>query len=468
MKKNGFEDKRLLEAVDHIDKKYISEALGYYDNIEKSVPKRRVGYILSLAACLALLVAAVPLITYLIPRIGTAVGIGTSDGPAGAVGSSDVLSESEIYTDNPISESPIPETDPFTEDWGEITYSSRDEDMSDRDLIERVGTVPKEFYEIINNKLFVNSYATGDRVYVRSDVDGEPDLTVYDKYGQLIAEIDLEGGVDSYRIYELSDGNYLKIRAYDSYYTIKDGVDTKHVIKASVEKFTKDGVSLFETEFDILSDLYFVGEVDGGYIISGGLQNWAHIKEQNYYLYKLDHSGNIVKQIEFKEADGYSIRKIEYIEEEIVLYNYNKKSKNYYKIYLNDSLSTKKTVASDAPVSKTIYSSGFRNYYAYWNAQDFFSGLYEEEGQIKSVIYYEDFILFISEHDTKCFQYYTPHWDGSNIASYTETVYAAYTYDAELIWRTAVDSTDYEYLASLKNEYDEFFNKYNQEQSETE
>lgn len=33
MKKNGFEDKRLLEAIDRIDSKYISEMLGYYDDL---------------------------------------------------------------------------------------------------------------------------------------------------------------------------------------------------------------------------------------------------------------------------------------------------------------------------------------------------------------------------------------------------------------------------------------------------
>ena len=116
MKKNGFEDKRLLEAIDHIDKKYISEALGYYGDVERSAPKRRVGYILSLAACLALLIAAVPLITYLIPRIGIIIG-----GNAGA--GSDQVSTEKNYD--------IPEPE------GGLNF------------IEHVGEVPEEFKEII-------------------------------------------------------------------------------------------------------------------------------------------------------------------------------------------------------------------------------------------------------------------------------------------------------------------------------
>ena len=37
---------------------------------------------------------------------------------------------------------------------------------------------------------------------------------------------------------------------------------------------------------------------------------------------------------------------------------------------------------------------------------------------------------------------------------YTETVYSAYTKDGELIWRSAVDSSDYEKFREISEKYD--------------
>ena len=73
-------------------------------------------------------------------------------------------------------------------------------------------------------------------------------------------------------------------------------------------------------------------------------------------------------------------------------------------------------------------------------------------GYVSSVIEYDDFVLIISERNTKWFEYVPMIY--STIPSYTETVYTAYTYDAEIIWRSAVDSTDYERLAEIKKEYE--------------
>ena len=76
-------------------------------------------------------------------------------------------------------------------------------------------------------------------------------------------------------------------------------------------------------------------------------------------------------------------------------------------------------------------------------------------GYVSSVIEYDDFILIVSERDT---------YEADNIHflhMYTETVYTAYTYDAEIIWRSAVDSTDYERLAEIKKAYEEERDRFN-------
>ena len=72
-----FEDKRLLEALDLIDQDYISETMEYYDDLpevagkthrSKRATRRLVGQVAALAACLMLMSAAIPTVSYVIQR----------------------------------------------------------------------------------------------------------------------------------------------------------------------------------------------------------------------------------------------------------------------------------------------------------------------------------------------------------------------------------------------------------------
>lgn len=441
MKKNGFEDKRLLEAVDQIDKKYISEALGYYDNIEKSVPKRRVGYILSLAACLALLVAAVPLITYLIPRIGTAVGIGTSDGPAGAVGSSDMLSEDEANV-------------------GEITYSHHTDDVSDRELIEQVGEVPKEFVDIINQNLFADIEISRDKIIKKAD---EPyDIEVYDFSGNLLHRIDIKinvPGVTYYdtRIRSLSDGTYLYVAVCLASVSsqIEDATRNTRAVC-----FDENGDVIFDT--DLGKKGYFdnfVETEDAYFLIDSSYQ-----RRYSQFI-KLDKSGKILKSIEMGGSENDSLYLVNYV------------GGTLYALMNNQSLTHKPhetvTVRFDSDLNVIGYSDKEdfpeikRDAYTfeYMYVREFFESRFpgkvfgEAEDTIglrhlaTAVIEYDDFILLVSEHDTK---HYYPLLTMSTPFSFTETVYTAYSHDGEILWRAAVDSTDYDDLARLEAEVEKY------------
>ncbi|MBO5702194.1 MAG: hypothetical protein J6S71_07120 [Clostridia bacterium] len=450
MKKNGFEDKRLLEAVDHIDKKYISEALGYYDNIEKSVPKRRVGYILSLAACLALLVAAVPLITYLIPRIGVIFG-----GTAGA-GSSDMLSENE-------------------ENVGEITYSSRDEDMSDRDLIEHVGEVPKEFVDIINKNLFADIQISGGKVIKYADPPYN--IEVYDLSGKLLHRIDVQIDEPEFWYYEhkvhsLSDGTYLFFVPYQVTYSSQG----ENIINDRVVRFDKNGKVIFDIDLDVkASGFEFFAETDDAYILADG-----SYQRRYCHFIKIDKSGKITKKIEMGGDEYDRLYDVEYV------------NGTLYALMRNQRLTHKPyetvTVRFDSDLNVIGYSDEEdfpeikRDAYTfgYMNVSEFFESRFpdkvfeEAEGTIAlrhlatAVIEYDDFILLVSEHDTK---HYYPLLLMSTPFSFTETVYTAYSFDGNILWRTAVDSTDYEYLARLeaeKEKYDKFAEEYRKKQSTAE
>jgi hypothetical protein len=95
MMKNGFKDTRLLEALDYIDCDLIGEVavkLKFEENApltEEPVMTWRTPFkhwkrMLATAACLLLLSCAIPIINYVLPRVGVAIG-----GNAGA-GTSDV------------------------------------------------------------------------------------------------------------------------------------------------------------------------------------------------------------------------------------------------------------------------------------------------------------------------------------------------------------------------------------------
>ena len=414
------EDKRLLGALDYIDEKYIAEVTEDYeifDPVGKPTREMRLRiarqYIIY-AACLVLLACAMPIVGHIVPQIGEMFG-----GNAGNVGESETV-DGDYFAD-----------------------------MSERDLIEHVGKVPKKFKEIVENNIFQWNFSSDGYVLAFTDkVDG--DIVVYDKSCKIVDTIDFENGntgvFGSYQIYRLSDGNYIKLSSYSSYYLSHGsyaGGETSGRIenKAFVEIITSAGKTVFKTEFDVRNDLEYYYELDDGYIVAGWEQKWSDTVNQSYYIYKLDKSGNIVQQ---RSLDD--VYDIEYTDGELIVYTRQRQWAEtvyvdaYRRHYLNDDLSTRATddgVSPDANKSKRI--------------EDYIPDF--DAGNVTSVIYYDDFVLIISERNTKWFEY-TP-MIYSSMPSYTETVYTAYTYDAEMIWRSAVDSTDYEELAAIKKEYDE-------------
>ena len=439
MKNKVFEDKRLLEAVDMIDKKYISEALGYYRNFEsgKAAPRRRVGYILSLAACLALLVAAVPLITYLIPRIGTAIGVGTTDGPAGIVGSSDVISENEANV-------------------GEITYSQHTDDVSDRELIEQVGEVPREFIGIINQNIFADILISGDKIIKRADVPY--DIEVYDLSGKLLHRIDIKADVPKFTYYDsqihsLSDGSYLYVVPYP-------GTDSSEISNARAVRFDENGTVIFDT---VLGDKgYFecFAETEDAYI----LVDRSYQRRYSRFV-KLDRSGKILKSIQMGGNEYDSLYSVNYV------------GGTLFALMCNQSLTHKPheivTVRFDSDLNVIGYSDKEdfpeikRDAYTfeYMYVREIFESRFpgkvfgEAEDTIglrhlaTAVIEYDDFVLLVSEHDTKL---YLPLYVMSTPFAFTETVYTAYSHEGEILWRRAVDSTDYDGLARLEAEVEKY------------
>ena len=432
MKKNGFEDKRLLEAVDQIDKKYISEALGYYDNIEKSVPKRRVGYILSLAACLALLVAAVPLITYLIPRIGTAVGIGTSDGPAGAVGSSDMLSKNEQSTED----LGIPEPE------GGLTF------------IEHVGEVPEEFKKIVEDDLFSSAEIYGDILITYRNGDNNDLIRILDKSGKVMGEIVIdEPRSYFYRSIQCSDGSFI------AFIDTRDAIDS--AIRIKLIKFDKHGKVLFDNDYQYSRDVFQnIVEVDDGFICIGtrAVKTAASKRSQNdIAVIKLSADGKVENYIEFGGNDYDTIHHVEKMGNGARLYfvmreQGEKKTSSFQKYDLDSHLNiTKRTEITEEEIpddDKPWFTIDGKPYYDY---EDFFEDYDIKKIFSYTVIEYDDFVIAVYDRftSTMTFPEYVVSSTLSPLSYYTERVYAAYTKQGKLIWRTAFDTSNYEFIKEL-------------------
>ncbi len=432
------DDKRLLGALDYIDEKYIAEVTESYKVFEESdgkvsvrrAVKTSVKQIAILAACAMLLSLAVPIVSYIVPQMGEMLG-----GNAGNIG------------------------EPETFDMEGFA------DMSERDLIEHIGEVPEEFAEIINQNLFKNIRVSGDKI-IKAASDDKYNIEVYDLYGNLLHKIKYKfepaGGNLSYRnnIHALSDGNYMMIIPHTTYYVISaPGQSEQREVEARAIKFNKNGRAIFDTLLETkCGEFEYFFEIDSGYLLIGG----SYQKRDRYFL-KLDKHGNLTDNLKGGSSEHDRLYHAEYGEDGLVMYLRDFARSGYDILrqrYSDDyALLESEKYDSDKP-----YTEFYQLPTGHWNVRNFVLGYnpgHKDDpempmlGYVSSVIEYDDFILIVSERDT---------YEADNIHflhMYTETVYTAYTYDAEIIWRSAVDSTDYERLAEIKKAYEEEQDRFN-------
>jgi hypothetical protein len=355
---------------------------------------------------------------------------------------------------------------------GEITYSQNLEDMSDRELIEHIGEVPKEFVDIINQNVFADIQISGGKVIKYADPPYN--IEVYDLSGKLLHRIDIQTDVPEFWYYEhkvhsLSDGTYLFVVPYQVTYSSQG----KNIINDRVVRFDENGKVIFDIDLDIkASGFEFFAETDDAYILADG-----SYQRRYCHFIKIDKSGKITKKIEMGGDEYDRLYVVRYV------------NGTLYALMRNRSL----TGRSNVPVVTVKFDSDLNvigyadrenfpykerdtHTFEYTYVSEFLESRFpdkEKETEAPSgmphlataVIEYDDFILLVSEHDTK---HYYPLLLMSTPFSFTETVYTAYSHDGEILWRAAVDSTDYESLARLeaeKEKYDKFVVEDSQEQS---
>lgn len=473
MKKDtAFEDKRLLEAINHIDSRYVSETMEYYGDLppvggsperDKKVTRKSIRYAITIAACLVLISAVLPVVSYITGGPGFTPG-GTLAGSESESETAAEVIDSENVTEaidsETTSEPAESEPDPdVTEEGG----NSKSPDGFN--YIKHIGEVPEEFAEIVKTNFFKDIYVNNGVLSKYADAGEAHDIELFDIYGKLIAEIDFKDTVVvPRRISVLSDGTYITRSGYDSYYTYRMDPETgksksEQVVKyPRVVRFDKDGNILFDITLDVKSEIGFFVETPNGYIVAGSTMNIVGLNTDYYYVFSIDKSGNILSKKTLGGEKYDALHSIEYTKKDgLVLYvrqsmRNGNKYYAYQKLYLYEyTLEIKRTeIIDSAPTSDAKIYQSITRLRPYWYIQDFLPDF--DGGRVTAAIEYDDFYLIVSEHDTKYFG--LSDYASSTMLFYTETVYSAYTKDGELIWRSAVDSSDYEKFREISDKYD--------------
>lgn len=427
------ENRRLLEALSFIDDSIVSDMLAEIKipdapspERNKKVTRRSIRYFLTLAACLMLLIAAVPIITYFVPRIGIIF--------SGNAGASSGTDEYDI---------PIPE--------GGLTF------------IEHVGEVPDEFKKIIEENLFHSAFVYGDHLIKHVSTEDEYIFRFFDKSGNITRQA----------VYPKSE-KHLSINSkfLDSednllvHFTVSyQDKANRPIHYAKIVKFDTDGNIVFDVDLAEGSGSFdFMTETDDGYIFPGEIDvETQTVKKGDVYVVKLTFDGKIQNAMTIGTPDNPdNVCNVEKGENGAVLYLCLQETKegdkratwNYYRYDVKNDLTVENITPiteNDVPELGPFYFIDGKGLYS---VGEFIADVDNLDYSPSELIDYGDFVLSVGNRYTSDYDFLKDGFSSVlQIKSfYTETVYAAYTKQGELIWRTAVDSTNYEMIKELLEE----------------
>ena len=342
--------------------------------------------------------------------------------------------------------------------------------------IEPMGTVPEVFHTMIDQNLFrmglgktlQYTYGFTDRVLTYSPNLQNDTVTytisfdLYDLYGTLLlhAETTLDpyfqlesaiattdGGIVfavSFTDRSLDDGTWAS-EHYDkaTAYIIKIGADGKQQWKTALPTYT--GWALGSCI-----------EYDGAYFFFGNYETPEQkqlgiVSSSNISIIKIGYNGTILKQQELGGDDFDTVSLVDTDADGFILYADTQNSKGefaasrYWKMLVDDDLN----VIRMEPVDE--YGHRFARYLGVVQERRVFTDdpryFHYSDGSITCVLDYGAFTLVVSENDTGIYEN-QPKWINMTW-NYTETVYAAYDLQGNLLWKTAVDSSpDYDALAT--------------------
>lgn len=324
------------------------------------------------------------------------------------------------------------------------------------DFIEHVGEVPEEFKKIVEDDLFSGATIYGDILLTYRNGDNNDLIRILDKSGKVMGEIVIDEPLSSfYRSIQCSDGNFI------AFVDTRDSIYSATHIK--LVKFDKHGKVLFDNDYQYSRDVFQnIVEVDDGFICIGTClaKTDASKRSQNdIAVIKLSSDGRVENYIEFGGNDYDTIHHVEKTGNGARLYfvmreQGEKKTSSWLRYDFDSDLNiTKRTEITENDVPDeddprfTIDGKPYDRY------EDFFPD-YSQKDLFYTIIEYDDFVIAIYNRftSTMTFREYMLSSSFSPLSYYTEKVYAAYTKQGKLIWRTAFDTTNYEMLKEYYGE----------------
>lgn len=334
-----------------------------------------------------------------------------------------------------------------------------------------VGKVPAEFEKIVGENLFkrYDYYAGDDRVArLYESGNGKYDFTVYDFYGSELYKTSLEKTpyhfVDSYAV--TSDGGLIVSLGFSDRYVYDLKKYASEITRAVsyVIKINKSGDVEWERELngyerDSLCGIveqgehyYFFGTIETPETNVPGVWNYTDI-----IITKLDKSGKVIKTrtIAGSDFDEVYTDTVRYKNGRFYFNGYSQstdgdfsgkggkehRGMTKYKFVIDENLD----VISIKKTNDNIRLLIGKRRLGVLSGKEIFGDdkLFDDfcDGTPTGVLDYGDFYLIISENATGIYEY-TPPLISATWYN-TETVYAAYDKAGKLLWKTAVDSTNW-------------------------
>ncbi len=336
--------------------------------------------------------------------------------------------------------------------------------------VEQVGQTPGVFEKIVKNNAFEGVTAFDGRL-LKSEVCSvnEKNKTVVQKvrmldlYGKDLAVYTCSSD-DAYHVTTLTatdDGGFLFVLGFEDYAYAQDEWASDKGVASRVIKCDSFGNLQFDTVFNEIEGaaLQHCFEKNGQYYFFGTIETpetktqGVHSKT-DIYMVVLDKNGEILKTRCIAGSDFDSLNAVEVSDDCFVLSISSQSDDGDFAESNSNGhpVDWVITVNGNLEITERKKETG-RDYFDYRLGEKDGVPVYKGDALLKgfdagtpeAFIDYGDYYLIVSENNTGIYENTPPTI--SSIWYYTETVYSAYDYNGNLIFRTSVDSSpDYDTL----------------------
>lgn len=336
--------------------------------------------------------------------------------------------------------------------------------------VAQVGQIPDNFIRIVETNLFDGIIAFENRLLKAEIVETNEEhravthhIQMMDLYGNKLANYICNSN-DAYHVSTLTatqDGGFLFVLGFSDYAYDQDTWASDNGFASRIIKCDENGNVLFDTPldgveggalkycFEVNEHFYFFGTLETPETKTRGVSSPSDI-----YMVVLDSTGTVVNTQIIAGSDFDSLDAAEITENGFVLSIsaqsddgdfVGSQSNGYPKDWIFTVNYDLKIAGKDMKTGRDYFDNrlGEKSGVPIYKSDSLLTGF--DAGTPDAFIDYGDFYLIVSSNNTGVYEKTPPMI--SSIWYYTESVYSAYDYSGNLIFRASVDSSpDYDAL----------------------